>query len=201
MQKLFMVIAFAFAHEALAYLPLEAVHDINNGRLTYMGRDLFPGSFHNSSCVYKSDSAYVIYNNCPLSKLEAPATDIEVISFKGGLIRFYIENESARAVSKLTRAQYDSTWTVEFTMSKVPGNLSVKGLMDYKEDVYNGNDPVCYVGESFEALNFETKGKCLGNNPIGITWLPGAEAFWREPGEAWYSTKKYLRKIINETKF
>src|SRR5690606_21564351 len=46
----------------------EGIAAILDGPLEYMGRDLFPGSAQNRTCVFKSKSAYILYNNCMANK-------------------------------------------------------------------------------------------------------------------------------------
>ena len=183
------------------YSPQDALRDINSGKLTFMGRDLFPGSDQNRTCVYKSDKAYILYNNCMSSKKEAPATDIEVISFDGGVIRFYVENgQNPAPISTLPRSAYDSSWTVSLNPGPPPGNIGVAGLKAYKEKVNPGSSGGCSVGNAFGARNMDTKGFCYGGYK-SPEWMPGAESFWREPGDSWIKAKQLLRKTVVETKF
>lgn len=186
------------------YTPQQALEDINSGKLTFLGRDLFPGSDQNRTCVYKSETAYILYNNCMSSKKEAPATDIEVISFNGGIMKFYIENgKIPDPISTLQRSQYDSTWTVSYLKSEPPGNLSVNDLKSYKEKFNTSTTGGgCYVGGSFQAQNMSEKGNCYGNlRGKADDWISSSERFWKSPGEDWYKTLKYLRKTVVETKF
>lgn len=185
-----------------AYSPQDALKDINSGKLTFMGRDLFPGSDQNRSCVYKSDNAYIIYNNCMSSKKEAPATDIEVISFDGGLIRFYIENgQNPAPISTMPRSEYDSSWNVSYSPSAPIKGATINDLKAYKEKFNPSKSGGCYVGDSFGARNMNTTGKCYGGYNGGSEWLPGAESFWKNPGEEWLKTKQLLRKTVVATKF
>lgn len=186
------------------YTPQEALKDINSGKLTFLGRDLFPGSDQNRICVYKSETAYILYNNCMSSKKEAPATDIEVISFNGGIMKFYIENNKTPGpISENRRNQYDSTWTVSYLKSDFPGDLSVNDLKSYKEKFNTSTTGGgCYVGGSFQAQNMNEKGNCYGNlRGKADAWLSSSETFWKNPGEDWYKTLKHLRKTVVDTKF
>lgn len=184
------------------YSPQEALQDIHSGKLTFMGRDLFPGADQNRSCIYKSDRAYIIYNNCMSSKKESPATDIEVISFKGGLIRFYVENGNNPApISTLPRSAYDSAWNVAFTPSTPITDATINDLKAFKEKFTPGVTGGCYVGDTFGARKMETTGKCYGGYTGGAGWLPGAESFWRDPGDSWLKAKQLLRKTVVGTKF
>ncbi len=174
------------------YTPQEAIKDINSGHLKYLGRDLFPGSDQNRTCVYKSERAYVLYNNCMSSRKEASATDIEVVSFNGDITRFYIlANEGP--VSSLTRDEYDVTWRVTSSRSEPPGELSVQELKQYMKDSDPMKKGACFVGKTFESLNMDTKGWCSSKvRSLGDDWNEQAEKFWRSPGEDWYQTKKKL---------
>lgn len=186
------------------YTPQQAIEDINSGKLTFLGRDLFPGSDQNRTCVYKSETAYILYNNCMSSKKEAPATDIEVISFNGGIMKFYIENNKTPGpISSNVRSQYDSTWTVSYLESVVPGDLNVQGLIRYKQRFNTSTTGGgCYVGGSFQAQNMSEKGNCYGNlKGKADAWLSRSEDFWRNPGEDWYQSLKHLRKTVVGTKF
>jgi hypothetical protein len=194
-------VAEAAAPRGEAYTPQDALRDINSGKLTFMGRDLFPGSDQNRTCVYKSDKAYILYYNCMSSKKEAPATDIEIISFDGGVIRFYVENgQNPAPISTLPRSAYDSSWTVSLNPGPPPGSIGIAGLKAYKEKVNPSSSGGCSVGKAFGAQNMNTKGFCYGGYK-SPEWMPVAESFWKEPGEDWYAVKKYLRKTVLETKF
>jgi hypothetical protein len=46
-----------------ANCPQNIVKDVLNGNLTFIGRDLLPGSDQNRSCVFRGATAYVIYTN------------------------------------------------------------------------------------------------------------------------------------------
>lgn len=183
------------------YSPEDALKDINSGKLTFLGRDLFPGSDQNRTCVYKSDKAYILYNNCMSSKKEAPATDIEVISFDGGVIRFYVENgQNPAPISTLPRSAYDSAWTVSFSPGPATGNIGIAELKAYKEKVTPSKSGGCSVGNAFGAQNMDTKGFCYGGYK-SPEWTAGAERFWKEPGEEWLKAKQLLRKTVVATKF
>lgn len=186
--------------------PEKAVEAINSGKLVFLGRDLFPGSDQNRTCVYKSESAYILYNNCMASKKEASATDITVISFQGGTTRFYIENKTSNPISEMTRSQYDSTWTIDFVPSESPGDLNVEGLKKYidAQSMLNNKKGACFIGGSFKAQDMSMKPVCFGpvkGTEIAEQWSKNADSFWRDPGEAWYQAKKSLRKVITATKF
>lgn len=102
--------------------PQQVIKDINSGKLTYLGRDLFPGNDQNKTCVYKSDTAYILYNNCMASKKECLATDIEIIPFNGGIVRFYIENnKNVGPISTIKRDSYDMNWSISSEASLPPG--------------------------------------------------------------------------------
>ena len=62
------------ASQVPALTPQEAIKAINSGKLVYIGRELLAGHDQNRSCVYKSDTAYIIYHNCMGSKKESEAT-------------------------------------------------------------------------------------------------------------------------------
>ena len=183
------------------YDPSEALKDINAGKLTFLGRALFPGNDKNLTCVYKSDTAYILYNNCLSSKKECAATDIEVISFNGDIASFYVQNANATIpVSKTLRSDYSMTWRVSVTATpSVSNKLTVEDLKKFKEkhDAVSGG---CSIGSTFKAADLSSEAFCLGGvkNP---TWNSAAEKFWKEPGEEWYKTQQYLRKVVLETKF
>lgn len=195
------------ASKNISYTPQKALEDIKAGKLVFMGRDLFPGSDQNRTCVYKSDTAYILYNNCMASKKEGAATDIEVISFDGGIMHFYIENGKIEGpISEMTRSQYDSTWTVDYVPSLPPGNLDVNGLKRYMSsyDMINNKQGACFIGGSFKAQDYTVKPNCFGavkNTPKAADWSEKAEAFWKDPGQGWYDSLKLLRRTIVGTKF
>lgn len=184
----------------------EAAVDAMKGPLTFLGRDLFPGSDQNRTCVYKSATAYILYGNCMASKKEAAATDITVIDFKGGTTHFYIENGHDGAISGMTRSQYDSTWTIDYIPTREPGTLNVNGLKDYMESysMINNKGGACFIGGSFKAQDMSSRTQCYGpikGSAKASEWGNGAESFWRDPGQKWYDTLKSLRKTIVGTKF
>jgi hypothetical protein len=180
------------------YTPTEALRDINSGKLKFLGRALFPGNDQNKTCVYKSDRAYILYNNCLASKKESSATDIEVYAFEGRVFTFYIENKTSEsAPSTLTRADYDMSWKIFSNQAPSMVEMNLKQLMDYKEALpFLG----CGMGKTFEAQNMNSQSYCFRGfeNVEGLQELVD---FWREPGESWYLTLKYLRKVVLETKF
>jgi len=180
--------------------PQKIMDQLLNGELTFMGRDLLPGSDQNRSCVYRSATAYVIYRNCMGSRREAPATSISVIPFTGGMIDFYIENSSRQnaAISSLRRDQYDSSWTVSIKNTPAPGQLNLEGVKTYLRDAsspsFRGGG--CYVGGSMAAQNMSTRGNCYSgySNP---NWVRDAEAFWRNPGPDWQRTLQHLHRKVS----
>lgn len=186
--------------------PANAVEQVFAGKLTFIGRDLFPGSDQNRTCVYKSDTAYILYHNCMSSKEEAAATDIDIIDFNGGITHFYIENSHTNPISEMTRSQYDSTWTVDFMRSSPPGNLNLAGLKNYMEanSTMNNKGGACFIGGSFGAKDPSKRTQCYGpikDTPIAQQWGQSADAFWKDPGQKWYDALKHLRKTVVATKF
>jgi hypothetical protein len=182
------------------YTPLDALKDIHSGKLVFLGRDLFPGSDQNRTCVYKSETAYILYNNCMGNKKESPATDIEVISFKGGIESFYILNKDSKIpVSTMDRANYDMSWKVSVTPTPAVGNLSLAELKKFKEK-YDPTSGGCFIGTTFKAQDMSSTAYCFhgSNDP---KWIEAGEKFWKEPGEEWKKTKQYLRKVVEQTKF
>ena len=186
--------------------PEKAIEAMNAGKLVFLGRDLFPGSDQNKTCVFKSDAAYILYNNCMANKKEASATDITVVSFQGGTTRFYIENKTAGAISEMTRPQYDSSWTIDFVPSEVPGDLSVQGLKKYidAQSMINNKKGACFIGGSFKAQDMSVSSQCFGpvkGSEIADKWSKNADVFWKAPVDGWYQAQKSLRKLIISTKF
>jgi hypothetical protein len=182
------------------YTPLEALKDIHAGKLVFLGRDLFPGSDQNRTCVYKSETAYILYNNCMGNKKESPATDIEVISFKGGIESFYILNKDSKIpVSAMDRKDYDMSWRVSVTPTPAVGNMTIAELKNFKEK-YDPTSGGCSIGTTFKAQDMSSTVYCFhgSNDP---KWIEAGEKFWREPGDEWKKTKQYLRKVVEETKF
>lgn len=177
--------------------PQKIVDQLLNGELTFMGRDLLPGSDQNRSCVFRSATAYVIYRNCMSNKREAPATSISVIPFTGGMIDFYVENSSQlnEPISTLQRSQYDSTWRVSLAQTPVPGQLNMDGIKTYLRNAQSRQSG-CYVGNSMAAQDMSQRGACYGGarNP---QWLSDAEAFWKNPGPDWTRTLQHVRRRVN----
>lgn len=181
--------------------------DLMSGPLTFLGRDLFPGSDQNRTCVYKSATAYILYGNCMSSKKEAAATDITVIDFNGGMTHYYVENkETEPAISLRDRSQYDSTWTVDYIPSDAPGTLNVNGLKSYMESysMINNKKGACFIGGSFKAQDMSVRSQCFGavkGTATASEWSENADSFWRQPGQKWHDTLKSLRKTVVGTKF
>lgn len=181
--------------------PLEALRSIKAGKLTYMGRDLFPGNDQNRTCVYKSDLAYILYNNCLSSKKESSATDIEIIGFDGNITNFYIQNkDDSSPISTQVRSQYSMTWRVGITPSDAPGNLTLAQLKAYKEKYTVASSGGCFIGKTFEAQNMDSKASCL-RKLQSPKWTDSATAFWLNPDAEWYEIQKYLRQVVVGTKF
>lgn len=183
-----------------------AALELMNGPLTFLGRDLFPGSDQNRTCVYKSATAYILYGNCMASKKEAAATDITVIDFNGGMTHYYIENNHEGPISNDKRSDYDLSWTVDYIPSDVPGTLNVSGLKNYIQtyDMTNNNKGACFIGGSMKAKEMSTRSQCFGaikGTAAASEWSSSADEFWREPGQKWYDTLKSLRKTVVGTKF
>lgn len=183
-----------------------AALELMNGPLKFIGRDLFPGSDQNRTCVYKSATAYVLYGNCMASKKEAAATDITVIDFNGGMTHYYIENNHESPISNDTRDKYDLSWTVDYIPTDAPGDLNVKGLMSYYDSysMNNNRKGACFIGGSMKAKDMSQRSQCFGaikGTQAASDWSSAADEFWREPGQKWYDTLKSLRKTVVGTKF
>lgn len=187
-----------------ALTPQEAIKAIHSGKLVYIGRELFAGHDQNRSCVYKSDTAYIIYHNCMGSKKESEATEIEVLSFKGGMTRFYIQNnKTVGPVSNTKRADYDMVWTVDHVQTAAPEKFDLAGVKKfYAETMDDYQKGSCFIGRTFGAQDMTSVANCRKMDPdVAAKWKSESERFWREPGEEWYATKKYLRKTILATKY
>lgn len=180
--------------------PQNIVRTVLNGNLTFMGRDLLPGSDQNRSCVFRGETAYVIYRNCMGNKHEAPATSITVIPFSGGSIDFYVENSGTNngAISTMPRSQYDSTWRVSLANTPAPGQLNMDGVKSYLRTSQSAMRGGCYVGGTGGAQNLSARGACYGGfqNP---QWLSSAESFWRDPGPNWNQTLQRLRTKVSSS--
>jgi hypothetical protein len=180
------------------YTPQEALKDINSSKLVFLGRDLFPGNDQNRTCVYKNEKAYVLYHNCIANNKESSATDIEVISFNGGIASFYIQNAKGDApVSETDRADYTMTWRVSSQPSPSVGKMSVAELKKYRETHTNSG---CFIGSTFKAQDKDAKAHCFKgfeNN----SWVSAGESFWKEPGDEWMKTQKHLRSVAKGSNF
>lgn len=192
------------ASQVPALTPQEAIKAINSGKLVYIGRESLAGHDQNRSCIYKSDTAYIIYNNCMGSKKESQATEIEVLSFKGGQTRFYIENnKTVGPISNVKRADYDMVWSVDYVQTPAPGKLDLAGVKKFYaatvDDYVKGS---CFIGRTFGAQDMSSVANCRKmDTDVAHKWKSEAESFWREPGEEWYAAKKYLRKTVLATKY
>lgn len=180
--------------------PQNLVRDVLNGPLTFMGRDLLPGSDQNRSCVFRGATAYVIYTNCMGNKREAPATDIKVIPFTGGMISFYIENSSQQnsPISTLQRSQYDSTWRVSMQPTPPTGTLNMDGVKSYLQSATTRMGGGCFVGASMGAQDMAHRGACYGGYQ-NETWMSSARDFWQNPGAEWPQTLQRLRTTVSRS--
>lgn len=180
--------------------PQNLVRDVLNGPLTFMGRDLLPGSDQNRSCVFRGPTAYVIYTNCMGNKREAPATDIKVIPFTGGMISFYVENSSQlnTPISTLQRSQYDSTWRVSFQPTPATGTLNMDGVKSYLQSATTRMGGGCFVGASMGAQDMAHRGACYGGYQ-NETWMNSAREFWQNPGDQWTPTLQRLRTTVSRS--
>ena len=190
----------ACASEKIPGTPQEAIKDINSGKLTFLGREKFPGSFQNYTCVYKSGRAYILYHNCMANKKESPTMDMEIISFEGDITSFYVENtKTDLPVSERVRSQYDMSWRVSYTPSPPVGNMTVPEIMAFREK-HDESSGGCFIGSTFKAQDMNSKVQCFGGGSAS-EWSAAAESFWKEPGEDWYKTKKYIRSAVKLSKF
>lgn len=184
------------------YTPEQALADINAGELQFLGRDLFPGSDSNRTCVFKSSRAYVLYNNCMGNKSEAPATDIEVISFEGGLGRFYVEHFGSGAISAIPRSSYKGTFTLNFIPTESVGTMNISQLKAFKTKYDTSTNDGCWIGSPSGAQDMQSKASCYGKSKQALSaWNPSAEAFWKNPGSNWQPTLLKLRQTIIKTKY
>ncbi len=186
------------------YTPQQALADINAGQLKFIGRDLIPGNDQNKTCVFKTERAYVLYNNCMANRREAPATDIEVISFDGTIVRWYVENYSnLERISRLQRSQYDGTWSISSIPSIAPGpNMNLAQLKAYKAGIVSNYDGACWIGRTGGAKDLTSKASCYGTvKNAQSTWAPEGESFWLNPPASWVSTHQVLRKLVETTPF
>lgn len=184
------------------YGPEQALADINNGELTFVGRDLFQ-NYEERSCVYKSATAFVIYHNCMADRREHPITNVEVISFTGQSMRFYVENTEARPeISTLTRAAYDNTWSMSFKQgAPIAAGASLADLKTHHAKLEEDFSGSCWIGESGGA-KANGQGKCMGSLASQQSgWAQSSESFWREPSAAWVTTKRMLREKVRTARF
>lgn len=195
----------SIATSASTYTPQEAMADINSGELTFMGRHKFPVSDSNYTCVFKSAKAYILYNNCMAKRNEAQATDIEVISFDGGMLSFYVENGSSNngPISEMDRSQYDGSWKFYYTPSSPAHNLNISQLKDYRGDLTSYKDGACWIGTQGNAQDMSSnKVQCYGNASAHLQeWAPHADRFWRNPGPEWHQAKRNLRHLVKTVPF
>lgn len=184
------------------YGPKEALDDINSGNLVFLGRAIFPGSDQNSTCAFKNDRAYVLYNNCMSSRKEPPAMDVEVLPYSGGAFKFYVENQKSQApISSMKRSEYDGSWSISYLPAVVPKDLSFLDLKKFKGTISTANGG-CFTGGTMKAQDPTVVGSCFGKESSKVSaWRNSADDFWHNPSEDFYSTHKKLRKLHETTKF
>jgi hypothetical protein len=92
------------------------------------------------------------------------------------------------------------TWRVSVAPSEaISDKLSIADVKKYKEK-YTALTGGCSIGSTFKAKDMNSKPFCYGGvkNPA---WMTEGETFWKDPGQDWYKTQKYLRKVVEGTKF
>ncbi len=180
--------------------PQNLMRDVLNSPMTFMGREIMPGSNQNYSCVYRGATAYIIYGNCMGSKREGAATDIKIMPFTGGMISFYVENSSQvnTPISTMQRSQYDSTWRVSFQPSPATGTLNMAGVKSVLESANTRTSGGCYVGASMGAQDMAHRGACYGGYQ-NETWMSSARDFWQNPGTEWPQTLQRLRTTVTRS--
>lgn len=184
------------------YTPQDAVSDALSSKLVFKYYAQLPGAGDSvGSCVFANDKVLVVYNACLRSKKEAPATNIDIISFDGGMVSFYIENSERAGMkgknSQLRREDYDGNWRVSFaqTNSAFRPEMSMSELRSY----YVANYGVlakssCYVGGTLVSNPIpRCKGRAL---EIQDAWGASAAEFWAQPDENWYTFQKLMRSEI-----
>ena len=183
------------------YTPQQAVADINSGNLTFIGRGIINGNGKNSACIYKTERAYIVYNNCSGDKSEYRETDIRVISFNGGIedIRMMMANPNPQYPnSKIPRSQYDYTWMVAVNPSPpVAMNLNFAQINNY---LIKNTDEGCVIGGIDINKISNPKVYCF-KDQTDPTWIKSGEDFWKNPGSAWLNAQQKLRETISNTKF
>ncbi|MFL5783502.1 MAG: hypothetical protein ACJ76H_02760 [Bacteriovoracaceae bacterium] len=181
--------------------PQEATVELN-GTKTFVGREHLPGNEQNYTCIYKTSRAWILYNNCMASKKENGATDIEVIPFEGGIVRFYIENNKTGLPSAVKRSDYDMTWTVTYVpTASASSGMNIAALKTFKSENITPSGS-CYIGSTFKARELSQSATCYKvSDGDSANWESSATSFWRDPGENWYRALKDMRTTISKTSF
>ncbi len=184
--------------------PQKALEEITSEPLKYIGRDLLPINDQNRSCLFENSKVVVIYNNCRSDKKEVRAQDINIISKNGGMIRFYNEIfGSNKAHSSIPRAEYDGTWTIEWTPTPKIEKATMKNIIDLlKENKNQTLSESCYIGSSFKAKERTAQAYCPSSKKYNYDeFKKSSEVFWSEPPQLWYDFQKNIRKLVVETKY
>lgn len=185
--------------------PAAALQLISTGQLRYLGRGLLPGSDTVGSCVFFDGTNYVIVHACRRDGREAPATNIEIITPQGQKISYYIENSEAtdRNVgmpSQVRRENYDRSFRISYQkMDPPPTPYSLESMRAYLQRGQSDYSNVCYTGgmtlNQRDSLSVCNRGVVSEFN----SWQPAADAFYNEPGDAWYSFLRTMRQKVQAT--
>jgi hypothetical protein len=188
-----------------SYTPQAAIEDASSSPLKFVGWAILPGSDTVGSCVFSNDKAYVIWHLCSKSKKEMPAFSLDIISYEGGKVNFYVENsekveKTKGNTSKLLRSDYDANWAVSFIQTPEPkmdmNLIELKNYLNsYGRPAISKGD--CFAGGMFQKLNLVCRNGAAGLEQI---WGEPAKEFWTEPGESYYELIKHLRLRTSQMK-
>lgn len=180
--------------------PVQALAMVNSGQLKYNGRGMLPGSDTVGSCVYSNAQVYVIVHACRRDGREAPALNIDIITRDGQKTNFYIENseQTDRTVgmpSQVRRQNYDRAWRVSYQqLGPVPETFSFDSMRPYLQNGVGRIQHNCYVGGMMNQDGVATCNGDLMNEQRN--WGPGANEFYNEPGDAFYSFLRSMRQKV-----
>lgn len=187
------------------YTPMEALSDINSGKMKFVGRRKLDSSGSNLTCIFENEKAYVYYDNCMASRKEAPATDFRVVSKNGGQINFYLEiYDTGRKMSDLKRGEYNKgSFGITYAETGKPhSNMNAAQAQQYMNNVEGSYPGFCFIGKTNEAASREQQGECSPRTESKLAdWKSSTEDFWKNPPAEWYSTQKVLRKLVETAPF
>ena len=185
-------------HEGGLLGPAQAVQLAMAEPLKMVGKGKLPGGGDSlPGCVFKNSKVFVVYDNCTAK--EQQATSVTIYSISGGKVQMYIENSAAQAqpISILRRNSYDRNWYINYVPTPaLSANSSFAQVTNYLRENEDASSTLgaCTTGGMMKAAPGSS---CSGSaSKYQSEWMSGADGFWSNPPEEWYSFLKKMRQNV-----